>query len=299
MFRNKNGQVRSGWILIFAGLVYLIGQSIFMFPGLVVWTVVENDDILSNSANEALVQMDKFPWISLLANGGSVLGGIIITLILWKMIYKEPLRVLGFQRMGKDFVYGLFLGAASITLIFLILLASGQITLANSLSHPNFTVYTVTYLLLYILVGFSEEMFFRGFVMSTLISRGNRKWVVFLVSALIFSLAHGSNPNVSWLGLVNIFLVGLLFAYMYDTTKSLWLPIGFHMTWNYFQGNIFGFPVSGTVPHGIYTVSVEDGTTLLTGGTFGLEGGLMATILIIIGFFATKVYTDKKYQSLF
>ena len=77
-----------------------------------------------------------------------------------------------------------------------------------------------------------------------------------------FQLAHGTNPNVSVLGLVNIALVGILFAYMFDATKSLWLPIGYHITWNYFQGNVFGFAVSGTTPHGIYNVSVENGNAL-------------------------------------
>src|SRR5690606_35583110 len=123
----------------------------------------------------------------------------------------------------------------------------------------EFSIYTLTFLLLFILVGFFEEMFFRGYVMSTLESRGNRKWVIYVVSALVFSLTHGTNPNVSVLGLVNIALAEILFAYMFDVTKSLWLPIGYHITWNYFQGNVFGFAVSGISPHGIYNVSIESG----------------------------------------
>ena len=94
---------------------------------------------------------------------------------------------------------------------------------------------------------------------------------------------HGMNPNVSILGL-NIALVGILFAYMFVATNSLWLPIGYHITWNYFQGNVFGFPVSGTTPNGIYGVEVVAGRDWLTGGAFGLEGGLMATLLILVGF---------------
>ena len=130
---------------------------------------------------------------------------------------------------------------------------------------------------MFILVGVSEEMFFRGYVMSTMASRGNKKWVIYVASAVIFSIAHGLNPNVSILGLTNIALVGILFAYMFFATNSLWLPIGYHITWNYFQGNVFGFPVSGTTPHGIYGVDVAAGRDWLTGGAFGLEGGLMAT----------------------
>ena len=130
--------------------------------------------------------------------------------------------------------------------------------------------------------------------MSTMESRGNPKWLIYVVSAIVFSLAHGMNPNVSVLGLVNIALVGILFAYMFDATKGLWLPIGYHITWNYFQGNVFGFAVSGTTPHGIYNVSIEDGNAWLTGGAFGLEGGILASLLIILGFIATRVYVKMK-----
>lgn len=297
MFKNRNGQVRSGWILVLAGIVYLIGQSIFMFPGLFAWFAVEKGDVLELSESEILTKIEAFPWIALLTNGGGVVGAILVTWLLWKLVFKKPLKDMGFRHFGGDFFFGLVLGAISITVIFMVLLASGQVTLENGLLHPVFSMYTLTYLLLYILVGFSEEMFFRGLVVSTLESRGNGIFIVYLVSSLIFGLAHGANPNASVLGIINIFLVGLLFTYMYLVTKRLWLSIGYHITWNYFQGNIFGFPVSGTNPHGIYRVSVDDNTSFLTGGSFGLEGGLMATVLIVIGFIATKWYADRRSHS--
>ena len=130
--------------------------------------------------------------------------------------------------------------------------------------------------------------------MTTLADNGNSKTVVYIVSSLIFGVAHLLNPNVAVLGIINIFLVGLLFAYMYDKTKSLWMPIGYHITWNYFQGNVFGFPVSGTTPHGLYGIDVSMGNNWLTGGSFGLEGGLLATLMIVLGFVVTNLYTKKR-----
>jgi len=114
------------------------------------------------------------------------------------------------------------------------------------------------------------------------------------MSAIIFSIVHSMNPNVNVLGLVNVALVGLLFAYMFDTTKSLLMPIGYHITWNYFQGNVFGFPVSGTASQGIYNTAVSNGSTLLTGGEFGLEGGLLTTLMLGLGYLATKMYVKMK-----
>src|SRR5699024_10470509 len=248
-----------------------IGQTVFMLPGLTLISIIEI------STGEISIETDmssiSSPWLVLFTQGAGTLGGIAGTLVAWRVINKQNPNTLGLQGSGKDLLFGLFLGAISITIIFFILLATGNVTLLNSFLRPEFSMFTFTYLILFILVGFFEEMFFRGYIMRTMASRRNKKWMIYVVSAVVFSIAHGGNPNVSILGLINIALVGVLFAYMFDVTKSLLLPIGYHITWNYFQGNVFGFPVSGTAPYGLYRVDVADGNDLITGGTFGLEGG--------------------------
>lgn len=294
MFKNEANQVRAGWLILLAFVSMFIAQQIFAVPGSVVLTLIDFPFQDGNYMIDLNAAFDRHPWVFLMTQGGGTVGGMLATVLLWRFVNKGTLKELGFRGSLKDFSFGLFLGALSIFFIFLMLLATGNITLQNPLSKPEFSIYTLTFLLLFILVGFFEEMFFRGYVMSTLESRGNRKWVIYVVSALVFSLMHGANPNVSVLGLVNIALVGILFAYMFDVTKSLWLPIGYHITWNYFQGNVFGFAVSGISPHGIYNVSIESGNDVLTGGAFGLEGGLFATLLIVVSFFATKLYVNVK-----
>lgn len=171
---------------------------------------------------------------------------------------------------------------------------TGFVQMNSSLFAPEFSVYSLTFFILFLLVGFSEEIFFRGYLMMTMEDRHNPKWLIYIISALIFSLFHGMNPNVSILGLLNIALVGLLFSYMYDATKSLWMPIGYHITWNYFQGNVFGFPVSGTDAHGFYQITLEKGNAVFTGGGFGPEGGLLATAIVIIGVFVTKLDCNER-----
>jgi len=84
---------------------------------------------------------------------------------------------------------------------------------------------------------------------------------------------------------------------MFDVTKSLMLPIGYHITWNFFQGNVFGFAVSGTTPYGMYEVDVSSEHDLLTGGSFGLEGGILATIMIALSFVATRYYAKIRMNS--
>jgi membrane protease YdiL (CAAX protease family) len=293
LIKNSFGQVRSGWLILLAFIMMLLAQAVFMIPGFVVFGLIEGVNELAYSNQDIMVALNKYPWIVLLVQGGGTMGAIGVTFLLWRFLNKETIKALGFRGSLKDLGFGLFLGAISIIVIFFILMVSGNITLMNSFLEPKFTVYTLTFLLLFLLVGIFEEMFFRGYVMSTMASRGNKKWVIYVVTALLFSIVHATNPNVSVLGLVNIALVGILFAYMFDVTNSLWLPIGYHITWNYFQGNVFGFAVSGTTPHGIYNVDVSLGNELLTGGAFGLEGGLLATTLIIIGFMATWYYVKR------
>ncbi len=295
--KNNKGQVRAGWLIAIAFVAMLVAQQIFSLPGALLLIVNELPALTGSIEMDILQMYDGHPWLYVITQGGAVVGSILVTYILWRFVNKGTLRSLGFRWSFADFAYGLFLGAASITVIFLVLLATGNITMVNSFEAPQFSAYTIAFLLMYILVGISEEMFFRGYVMSTMQSRGNPKWAIYLVSAVVFSLAHVLNPNVSGLGLLNIVFVGVLFAYMFLETDSLWLPIGYHMTWNYFQGNVFGFAVSGTTPNGIYNVSIESGNAWLTGGAFGLEGGLAATVLILAGFAATWVYVRKVKKS--
>ncbi|WP_400246803.1 CPBP family intramembrane glutamic endopeptidase [Niallia sp. JL1B1071] len=293
MFKNKLGKIRSGWIILLALLATMIAQLILSAPGMFIAVIIEsqiNPDISDEMIDQVL---DGSP-LSLLSQGIGMVGGIAILFLLWKFVNKKRISEMGFKKFSPDFFTGLALGAVSIVVIFFILLFTKNIEMANSIGSPDFSAYTIAYLLFFILVGFSEELTYRGYIMTTLTDNGNSKSVVYIVSALIFGVAHLLNPNVAILGIVNIFLVGLLFAYMYDKTKSLWMPIGYHITWNYFQGNVFGFPVSGTTPYGLYGIDVSMGNDWLTGGSFGLEGGFLATVMIACGFLVTNLYTKKR-----
>lgn len=294
MFKNKLGKVRSGWIILLALVATTIAQSLLMVPGMVIPVMLQFVSEPNSFNGNVEEIMETSPWFILFTQGIGLIGGIAILFLLWKFVNKKRISEMGFKRFSPDFITGLGLGAVSIVFIFLILLFTQNIEMANSFASPDFSAYTLSYLLFFILVGFSEELTFRGYIMTTLADNGNSKTVVYIVSSLIFGVAHLLNPNVAVLGIINIFLVGLLFAYMYDKTKSLWMPIGYHITWNYFQGNVFGFPVSGTTPHGLYGIDVSMGNNWLTGGSFGLEGGLLATLMIVLGFVVTNLYTKKR-----
>ena len=93
-------------------------------------------------------------------------------------------------------------------------------------------------------------------------------WAV-IISSAVFGLLHLANPNATWVSAAGIFFAGVFLAYGYIRTKQLWLPIGLHIGWNFFEGVGFGFPVSGLADiYKMLRIQVH-GPEIWTGGAFG------------------------------
>jgi hypothetical protein len=103
-----------------------------------------------------------------------------------------------------------------------------------------------------------------------------------VISSSIFGLLHLGNPNATWVSAAGIFFAGLFLAYGYLTTKQLWLSIGLHIGWNFFEGVVFGFPVSGLDIYHLLRITVN-GPELWTGGPFGPEAGLVVLPGLVLG----------------
>ena len=148
---------------------------------------------------------------------------------------------------------------------------------------------TLLYLLIFIITGWQEELLSRGYHLQTLSSGINLFWGV-LISSAIFGALHLGNPNATWISAVGIFFAGLFLALGYLCTGQLWLSIGLHIGWNFFEGVVFGFPVSGTASYPLLRMHVS-GPALWTGGTFGPEAGLIILPAILIGALLIGLYT--------
>lgn len=160
------------------------------------------------------------------------------------------------------------------------LLGKGEITF---FAAPN--IIWLLWVAVFFLVGFSEELFFRGFVMGVIRREHGRVYAI-VASSIIFGLIHSINPSVSVLAIVNIVAVGVFLALIYDYTKSLWLTIGFHFVWDAFQGTILGLPVSGLDIPSIFKSSIQ-GNELITGGAFGFESSICVTAIFLIAIVIT------------
>jgi membrane protease YdiL (CAAX protease family) len=141
----------------------------------------------------------------------------------------------------------------------------------------------------FILVGFSEEILSRGYHLQNLRDGLNLRWAL-LISSGIFAVLHAANPNSSWISTLGILLAGYFLAYGWMRTGQLWLSIGLHIGWNFFEGTVFGFPVSGLTSTGLIRHQVA-GPDLITGGAFGPEAGLIILPAMALGVLLIYLYT--------
>lgn len=211
-----------------------------------------------------------------------------------------------------DFGFGLLLGALLVTLIFLIQVFSGWIKVTGTLRPHNqgmvFPLSILVYLTMFVAVGIYEELLFRGYQLQNL-AEGLRGQLLpphiavilaTLLSSTVFGVMHMTNPNASLVSTLNIILAGIfLLAIGYILTGELAIPIGVHITWNFFMGNVFGFPVSGLDLSAASLISTQPtGPDLWTGGAFGPEAGLIGLFAMLLGSVMTALWVKARYGSL-
>ena len=192
-----------------------------------------------------------------------------------------------------DVLIGILITFFMMGAIFLIQLGAGWLTFEGFAwqfeTTQNVLSGVLSMLGVFLLVGWSEELLARGYHLQTLASGMNLFWGVILSSA-IFGLLHLGNPNATWISAAGIFLAGLFLAYGYFTTRQLWLSIGLHFGWNFFEGVGFGFPVSGLDIYRLTRITVH-GPEIWTGGPFGPEAGLVVLPGLVLGAALIYLYT--------
>jgi membrane protease YdiL (CAAX protease family) len=145
-------------------------------------------------------------------------------------------------------------------------------------------------LVVFIAVGYQEELLSRGYQLQNLIEGTGLRRGLFLSSAA-FSVLHLLNPHASLASLLGILAAGYFLAYPWLRTRQLWMSIGLHIGWNFFEGPIFGFPVSGLDIFRLLRHTVT-GPELITGGPFGPEAGLIILPGMALGAALIWVYTQ-------
>ncbi|MBE0411833.1 MAG: CPBP family intramembrane metalloprotease [Anaerolineales bacterium] len=276
-------RLRSGWRLIGHLMLFILIGVLFIIPSALILPLfsADIDELLLYSA---------------------ILGFPAVTISVYlarRFLDRRSFASLGLYinpQAVKDLGFGLGLTALMMGLIFVAHLAAGWLTFDGFVwdFEPMSAVVltSLLWLLIFLLVGWYEELLARGYWLQTLAEGLNNFWAV-SISSVVFAVLHLGNPNASLTSALGLIAAGVFLAYAYLRTRSLWLPIGLHIGWNFFQGNVFGFPVSGINTYSLLEYTVT-GDRAVTGGAFGPEAGLILFPVLLIGFGLVKWYTKAR-----
>ncbi len=232
--------------------------------------------------------------IQLLSNIIPVIFGII-AIRKWKSAKLDKIEIL--KRLGLSpfstfqLLFGIILGALIFTIVFVVFNYFNLFAIIQ-FSWTSGNIFTI--ILIFAALAIGEEIIFRSFFIN-----GLRIWLksttfILIISAFFFSLVHWFNEGSTVLSALSTFLGGLMYAYAFIKTDKLWLPIGLHFSWNFFQSFVYGFPVSGFVFEGLFEVNIS-GQELWTGGAYGPEGGLIGIFARVFVIFAIWLIIKTKH----
>lgn len=262
--------IKQGWI---RALIYAV--VIFFVIGL--FEVLGSMLMAKLAGNEALSGLDSAESF-LLTYAVMSAGVFLFTWLFRKFVDRRSFVSLGFEWKGSnDALIGFFTGPAILGLGSLILVAAGYLSFIDAGWH---TYPLFIELLIFLLAAFTEELVVRGYFLNNLMQSTN-KWIALLLSSVLFALLHGANPGISTVALLNIFGAGFFLGINYIYTKNLWYGIFLHFSWNFFEGPVLGYQVSGFNFESILKQTLS-GPVLFTGTEFGFEGSVVCLVLLIL-----------------
>jgi membrane protease YdiL (CAAX protease family) len=279
-FSESEHRLRAGWRILAQAILNTLVGLVLVLPAQLVLLLTSPD-----------------PGIALLISSIASLAAITISVLLARRyLDRRSFTSLGFQggmRVWRDLLSGFWIAGLMMLIIYLIERLAGWLSLTGAAWQdipPVEIILSLGIMLVaFIAVGWQEELYFRGYLLQNTSEGLNPAWGIALAS-LVFGLAHLTNPNASLMGALGVTLAGLFMAYAYWRTRQLWLPIGIHIGWNFFEGPLLGFPVSGFGTFQLLRNQIA-GPILFTGGAFGPEAGLVLIPGLVVGIMLVYIYT--------
>ena len=303
LFWNPDDRrLRALWRVLIHFLVIVVGLQVVQA---VLRPIFSGGEGSSDSGSDPITRM-----VALLLTG---LIYIFVTVIAAKLLDRRSFGDYGISwdtQWRQDLLFGLILGGLLMGAIFVFELAMGWITVEGlffTLLPFPFAAAFLLFLVQFVLVGTYEELVFRGYQLKNIaegfnfspLSVRTAVFLAWIISSLAFGLVHALNPGATASTTIKIALAGLFLALPFLLTGKLALSIGVHIAWNFFQGNVFGFPVSGTTMFRTTIFNtVQGGPELWTGGAFGPEAGLLGLIALIVGSLAMIWWAKRTRGSL-
>jgi membrane protease YdiL (CAAX protease family) len=285
IFTNEVGRLRSGWRALFFVLAFVALESVLI--------------VLLRGIYIVLHELGPLPGLEFLPDliyrltllSSALAAGYLGA----RWLEGLPWRSLGLtlhQNWLRDLLVGCAIGFVTLAVAVGIAAAAGGLRFSFGSAGSGAFVAILRSLVgsacLLCVAALAEEAIFRGYPLQTF-TRAHLAWVGILVTLLFFGYVHLSNPNAT-LGMpfINTAIAGLWLGIGYLRTRSLWFPLGLHWTWNWALGAFFGLPISGLklVSHPLL-IGNDLGPGWLTGGSYGIEGGIAATVAMVLATFFT------------
>jgi membrane protease YdiL (CAAX protease family) len=298
-FFIRKGRLHPGWRVALYFLVTLAGVLLTQAPIAVIYVAYLT--LSGLSLETVLLEIENLPLALTLPLTIAELGVILLlTYLFRRFLDQQSFTSLGFEQQRGwlgEIGLGVILGFALMGGIFFVEWAGGWLAVNDKVwrfqALGSALLMLLGYLVLFILAGASEEIMFRGYILQNL-----REWpgtvLAVVLSSILFGLIHGLNPNFNLFAALNIALAGVAFCYAYLITGNLWLPLAYHFSWNFFQGPVFSFPVSGMISGGLFLTQVSQAGSMITGGAFGPEGGLTGLGAQLLGLLILWLWAKRR-----
>lgn len=221
---------------------------------------------------------------------------MLIYFVLIRVLEKRNLRSIGFtkDRWFSSYVKGLICGFIMFGIVIVLGCALGYYRFNGVKS--SVTLLLVLFFFGFVVQGMEQEVYARGWVFVS-IARKNSIWIAMFISSIVFSSIHIFNNSVGLLALFNIVLSGIMFVVMLLRYDNIWFCSAVHSMWNYAQGCVFGFEVSGNTGMPAFLSFTQTKTSIIAGNAFGPESGLLTTLVftaaILFFFFYPKITKSK------
>lgn len=268
-------------------------QVVLMYTNSDYMNAAMNGDIAGAAeAANALVRTDTMTILMLFSNAGIIL----VTLLFCKLIQKRKVTTVGFQKpdMWKEYLSGMGIGFGIFTVAVLICVITGSLKIQGM--SPSFSIgIFVLFLLGYLIQGMAEEVLCRGYFLVS-VSRRYPLAVGIIANAVIFAALHLLNDGITVLAFINLVLFGVFASVYFIKRGNIWGVGALHSIWNLAQGNVYGIRVSGIQTKcSVLASEMVTGRELITGGDFGLEGGLAVTIVLVVGTLVLLATRQQRY----
>ena len=280
------GFIQLGEILAFIGMIPI---------GIIIGTVLA---MVNPTADRATV-MEVFGHYNIFFQLGSFFFMALLVFLWVKFREKRPFSSLGFFKEGwlKELGKGFLIGSIQFSLIvaLLLLTGSGRLELAELSVEP--VLFILALIPFWILQGGTEELVTRGWLFPAVSAKSNI-FIGILISSALFGALHLFNTGVTVLSIVTIILNGIFACLLMIKYDNMWVLAGMHGAWNFVQGNVYGIQVSGQgATASVFNYTSQTSIDWLSGGAFGAEGSIFATI-VLIGCIAYLYWSLKKENRL-